>query len=46
MASEEMSFENFDDGWMDRLMAAYTIRSPKSLLKNVTFQILNFIVVS
>ena len=32
MASEEMSFENVDDGLMDgQWMPAYTISSPKSL---------------
>ena len=54
MASEEMSFENVGDErltTMDgRRMPAYTMSSPMSLrlmwAKNVTLQILNFILVS
>ena len=53
MASEEMSFENVDDGRMTstdgRRMPAYTRNSPMSRrggAKNVTLQILNFILVS
>ena len=49
MASEEVSFENVDDGQLrtkDACLYYKLTYEPKRWAKNVTFQVLNFILVS